>query len=425
MNLDALKNEPRLLLEAKLKPIAGTRFQPTGFPDLGAAQYRLPDGTAMLLVESAQSMANRLEAVCWDGGADDWVAPLRGLPAVKVNDKDGKPLTNSVLEAHRLNSIYIKRADEGRFHLQLKSELIEKADRPIDLRKMSTVLKKYDFNALIHGVFLETIDGRLRLPRALTAFIEAEDVKVATSGGVKNDRIDPDGSIVLPPAVEGVSTKGDEGRQKNVPFPRDEFCGRITAFFNVDLALIRGFGLGVAVEKLLVAVSLFKIRRFLRDGLRLRTACDLEEIPYPDGNGLKVLRPKSGFELPPLADLESKLPALITEAYGQLGGHSRFTVVTFDDTKKEPITLQLTTEPTIPEDLAKMMKWKKATKKKPASLIVAGEIQLSPEELAEKLYPGDAGTDARAAFLEAWKAAASEAQQPDDEPTEDQGEESP
>jgi len=74
MNLESLKTEPRLLLEAKLNPLAGTRFQPTGFPDIGAAQYKAqvqqPDGNLksvdMLLVESAQSMANRLEATCWD-----------------------------------------------------------------------------------------------------------------------------------------------------------------------------------------------------------------------------------------------------------------------------------------------------------------------------------------------------------------------
>ncbi|MCI0748787.1 MAG: hypothetical protein L0Y58_25555 [Verrucomicrobia subdivision 3 bacterium] len=35
MNLNALNNEPRRPLGAKFKPIAGTRFQPTGFPDLG------------------------------------------------------------------------------------------------------------------------------------------------------------------------------------------------------------------------------------------------------------------------------------------------------------------------------------------------------------------------------------------------------
>ena len=308
MNLDALKNQPRLLLKATLQPLQGSRFQPTGFPDLDAATYDGPDGRKMLLVESAQSMANRFEAVCWDTVTDDWVVPLKGLPLVKVKDKDGNPLTNSVLEAHRLNSIYIKRAEGGRLHLQLKSELVPKADRPIDLKKLSAVLLKYDTNALIHGVFMESIDGRLRLPRALTAFIEAEDVTVVASGGVKNDRLDPDGSITLPPALEGVSTKGDDGRQKNVPFPRDEYCGRITAFFNLDLALIRGFGLGDDVTNLLVALALFKIQSFLRDGLRLRTACDLEL------SGEFIVQRPSGFAVPSLADLEEELPALIKAA---------------------------------------------------------------------------------------------------------------
>ena len=57
-----LKSANRLLMEAELVPVQGGRFQPTGFADLGAATYQLPDGTRILLVESAQSMANRLEA---------------------------------------------------------------------------------------------------------------------------------------------------------------------------------------------------------------------------------------------------------------------------------------------------------------------------------------------------------------------------
>src|SRR5437899_2692649 len=185
MNLDALKNQPRLLLKATLRPIQGSRFQPTGFPDLGAATFDGPSGAKMLLVESAQSMANRLEAVCWDSNANDWVAPLMGLPAVLVVDKNKKPLTNSVLEAHRLNSIYIKRAEGGRFHLKLKSEIVPHDDRPLDLKSVTSALLKYDANALLHGVFLETIDGRARIPRALTGFIEASDVHSAASGGVK------------------------------------------------------------------------------------------------------------------------------------------------------------------------------------------------------------------------------------------------
>jgi len=93
-----------------------------------------------------------------------------------------------------------------------------------------------------------------------------------------------------------------------VPFHREEFTGSITAFFNIDLALIRGFGLGAEVEKLLIAIALLKIRRFLRDGLRLRTACDLEI----DGK-LIVQRPE-GFTVPALADLDKELPALIKAA---------------------------------------------------------------------------------------------------------------
>lgn len=297
MNLDALENEPRLLLEAKLKPIAGTRFQPTGFPDLGAAQYRLPDGTAMLLVESAQSMANRLEAVCWDTPANDWVEPLRGLPCVVVTDKAGNPLTNSVLEAHRLNSPYILEGKDKSFLEKLKQELAVGDLAPVQLKLLAKALLKYDVNSLLHGVFLaksEIAGGRMRLPRALTAFIEASRITVAASGGVKNDSLNPSGD----------TAKGFG----NVPFHREEFCGEITAYFSLDLALMRGFALDAAVEPLLVALALFKIQRFLRDGLRLRTACDLEL----DGT-LTVKRP-AGFTLPSLAELEQALPGLIEKA---------------------------------------------------------------------------------------------------------------
>src|SRR5215207_9703493 len=115
MNITALREQPRLLLKAALQPLQGTRFQPTGFPDLGAATYDGPEGKKMLLVESAQSMANRLEAVCWDSVANDWVMPLNGLPVVKVKNKAGQPLTNSVLEAHRLNSPYILEGKDKSF----------------------------------------------------------------------------------------------------------------------------------------------------------------------------------------------------------------------------------------------------------------------------------------------------------------------
>lgn len=325
MNLDALKVVPRLLIEATLKPIAGTRFQPTGFPDLGPAQFKSADGQDMLLVESAQSMANRLEEVCWDTVANDWVPALRGLPLVEVLDSSSKLLTNSVLEAHRLNSLYIKRGSGAEFHLKLKSEIVPDEDRPIDLRLFTKALLKYDINSLVHGLFLETLDGRLRLPRALTAFVEANHVNAAASGGVKCDRIDPDKSLQLPNALKGVSTVGDENRRGNVPFPREEFTGNITAYFVLDLALIRGFGLGDDVVNLLVAISLYKVQRFLDVGLRLRTACDLELV------GELNPRKPSGFVVPSLKEIEEALPGLIRKvADAKAFAEPAKTTVTFD-----------------------------------------------------------------------------------------------
>jgi CRISPR-associated protein Csb1 len=215
---------------------------------------------------------------------------------VKVIDKEKSVLTNSVIEAHRLNSPYI--ANSSWFDA-LKKEIgyDEKVARPIDMRsKVYPALLKYDPNSLLHGIFLEKIAGVIRTPRALSGFVEAENVATASSGGVKNDRVDASGKSEGGGAAEGYG---------NVPFARDEFTAKsIKAYFNLDLAQIRAFRLGPEAEQLLNALALFKIRKFLAEGLRLRTACDLDLV------ALDVIRP-SGFVIPELAELEAILPSLI------------------------------------------------------------------------------------------------------------------
>lgn len=297
MDFTALKDHPRLLIEATLEPLQGTRFQPTGFPDLGAATYLLPGNkTRMLLLESAQSVANRLENSIWDEANQGVVAPLQGIPYVVVK-QDEQVLTNSLLEAHRLNSFYILEGKDRSFFDQLRKELDAPAEKPVDFRKLAQVLARYDLNSLLHGIFLakkEIAGGRFKLARALSGFIEAYNVEVVSSGGVKNDRVNP-------------SAEAKKGGG-NIPYHREEYTAeRITAYFSLDLAQIRGYRLGVELENLLIAIALYKIQRFLDRGLRLRTACDLE------ATAITVKRP-DGVKLPSHTDLVQALPALVAAA---------------------------------------------------------------------------------------------------------------
>ena len=314
MDLERLNDEPRLLVEVGLKPVQGTRFQPTGFPDLGAATYQMNDGTQMLLLESAQSMANRMEAVCLDEATNEWVPTLGGLPYILVKDSAGKVLTNSLLESHRINSPYILEAKDRTFYERLKGELGDMEKGRVDLHQLAATLLKYDVNALLHGVFLAKSDlagGRLRLPRALTGFVEASNVTVAPSGGVKKDEVYPSGD-----AKKGFG---------HVPFHRDEYTGDVKAFFNLDLAQIRGYGLGPEAEELLTALAIYKIRRLLKHGLRFRTACDLVA-------GDVVVTQPDGFVLPTMNDVERELPGLIEKARSRFASPPVTTVV-FDESE--------------------------------------------------------------------------------------------
>ena len=313
-----LLNTNRLLLEVDLEPVQGSRFQPTGFPNLGAATFTTPGGRDMLLVESNQSMANRMEAVCWDTPAGDLVPELHGLPYVLVKGADGGILTNSILESHRLNSPYILEGADRSFLDALKSETGTMDFGAVNLREVARVVFKYDPNTLLHGIFFAKKDlagGRLRLQRLLSGFIEASDVRPVESGGVKMDSVNPSGD----------TSKGFG----HVPFHRTEYtAGRVTAYFNLDLASLRGYRLSQEASDLLVTLAMWKIRRFLSAGLRLRTAADFEP------GALAVKRPQ-GFAMPEEGELSTTLARQITKcAAAGVFANPAVTVVNYQEVKQ-------------------------------------------------------------------------------------------
>jgi len=202
-----------------------------------------------------------------------------------------------------------------------------KDDYQINNKNVMKTLFKYDPCSLIHGVWLGTKEykkefsgGRVRLTRLLSGFIEAADIIVAESGGTKFDKN----------AARMSETGNAETGYGTIPFHRTEFTAKtIISYFNLDLALLRGYGLDENATNLLIALSLFKVRRFLSIGLRLRTACDL------DCTGIKATRPE-GFVIPEEQVLLAECTRLITACKSErLFADPAVTIVTWEPSAKK------------------------------------------------------------------------------------------
>lgn len=306
----------RQLWDVAVEPIAGSRIQPTGFPDIGPATFKRPveengkvDWAECLLVESTQSMANHLEGMAWNPVANDQVGVFGGLPYVRVVSPDGQLITSSRLEAHRLASAFVKDSTlNGKEMRSVIKERLQLADdKPWSLQTVARAVLELDPLCLIHGVFFaesaKIWPGQPKIQRALSAFVEACDVMPAHAGGVKRDHVRHSIS-------EGVAGGTAEG-YGTVPFHRTEYSARkIVASFSLDLAQIRSYGLPEPASELLQSIARWEIRSLLDGGLRLRTACDLQPV------GDEILD-RAGQPLPTLEDLSSEVERLI----GAVGAH--------------------------------------------------------------------------------------------------------
>lgn len=307
--------------DIQLLPAAGSRFQPTGFPDIGPALFERPAPNSIgwetcLLVESAQSMANHLEATSWDLGAQKPVPAFHGLPYVRVVGTDGRFLSSSRTEAHRLAGAFVKDAtlDGVDMKTVIRERLGLQDDTPLAPRAIAAAIFALDPMCLIHGVFFaesaRVWPGQPKISRAVTAFVEAHDVKEAISGGVKRDNVRH--------AIGDGNTGGAAEGYGFVPFHRAEWVAReIVLSVAIDLDQISSYGLPAPAEQLLLTAARYEIRALLDHGFRPRTACDL--VPR-DPQGLQGV-------LPSLAELELEIAGLVPACSELLGDGAPLTVV--------------------------------------------------------------------------------------------------
>jgi CRISPR-associated protein Csb1 len=290
-----LKGESPLVLTATLEPIVGDRFQPAGFPEIGHVIYRAPrkDGSTenVCIVDSAASMANHLETVCQRGAHDlDLVDELSGMPYIRCvtgDLVDGKlpsdkreTIVTSLTEGHRIASSYFLDgtaipSDGAKGDSKFEAELIRKfgivlpgsskAHPPPE--KWWDVFKnifEIDPNSLVHGVLFP--QWQIKIPRTLTAHLEAFGAGRVDRSGVKFDRL-------------GKTTSGQP-----IFAVDDATAESIRATFVLDVSLIRSFGrkkgsntvgLSEKQREFLVALALWKIQRLLASPFRFRSGCHL------------------------------------------------------------------------------------------------------------------------------------------------------
>ncbi|MGC8730913.1 MAG: type I-G CRISPR-associated RAMP protein Csb1/Cas7g [Halothiobacillaceae bacterium] len=324
--------QDRVLITATLELTNGRFLQPTGFPDIGPCIYRDKDGRRWCLVESEQSMANRLEAVCMkDPGV--WVDDLKGLPLIAVRNPQRDLLTTNLCEPHRVASSYIL---EGKLNSNktVKEKLEDKlglknggASWPLGKRHvLNGLILGLDPSALLHGFqFVQWEFVGLRQTRLLHGRLEAElaeDPEVHY-GMVKWDAIEPESTR------EKKANKGQSMAVKSRIVPRD-----IIATFEIDMLGLRSLALDDEQKKFLLGLALWKIGAFLANkpsfdprsrqtlpSLRLRADCYLhcKTVRWSGDTEVGDLRPEA---------LMQPLPAppdfwmLISEELGMDGQNS-------------------------------------------------------------------------------------------------------
>ena len=260
--LEQMYSKDRVIITAKLTLANGAFLQPTGFPDIGSCIYTDGDGKRRCLVESEQSMANRLESVSMKSPGH-WVKELKHLPVIEVRDSNGFLMATNLTEPHRIASSYVM---EGKLNgSDVKTMLADKiglsgdngASWPLDKRDcLEKLVFALDPAALLHGFqFVQWKFVGLRQTRLLSARLEcvlAEDPEVHY-GMVKFDLIEPSSQ------GEGTNKGQSIAAKSRVVAATDG----IKATFDIDLIGLKNLAVDEPQKKFLLALALWKIGALL------------------------------------------------------------------------------------------------------------------------------------------------------------------
>jgi hypothetical protein len=215
----------------------------------------------------------------------------------------------------------------------LGKQLEVNKQRPVRPWVLAQKLFDIDPGCILHGVFLEELDGRLRLPRMISGYIEAANPQTVNYGGVY---------------------RGEVTAKDNIPFSKQEFTSEdIRASFIIHLSTLQGHTLDKAPSEnekgtfnetnpkqaFLILWALYKIDRFLRKCLRLRSVCEFE------ADGITAKLDRIDWPWPTSDDIKADFRAAKAGCFPELAKET-------DAAKKQRITEVTWSEPIPPTAVA-------------------------------------------------------------------------
>jgi CRISPR-associated protein Csb1 len=311
-------------LTIELKPLTDSVF-PAIFKDVGHSLWINPvTGKQDLLIDSPNSLANRLESVLSISNTGKPIDLLEGISYCYLKDVTGKTIVTTLQLPHRIGSGPIALTKQDDFKKRLQADIKENG--------LHAAVLRYDTLSLIFGTWLSRIDGgHGKISKVITARIVGRNVTRVNVGGTKQEAspikaMGISSANVDVSAFEGNNIKGSDIGIGTLPFQKYEFvAAKYELQISINWNLIDAYDLPEHCKAMLRSIVSLCVYELLSQQLYCRTNCSF----IPDGKF-----DCTGLDLPSSKEVLAALPGQIKACKDDMAGATGITTDLKIDPKK-------------------------------------------------------------------------------------------
>ncbi len=259
-------------LTVELRSLTDSIF-PATFKDVGHSVWINPaTGRQDILIDSPNSLANRLESALSISSTGQPIALLKGISYCCIKDVAGQSIATTLQLPHRIGSGPIALTKTDNFKEQLQAD--------IKTSGLHAAVFRYDALSLIFGTWLSRINGgHGKIAKVITARIVGRDVTRINIGGTKQEAA-PIKAMGISSAnvdvstFEGKNSKGSDIGIGTLPFQKYEFvAAKYELQISINWNLIDAYSLPDRCKAMLKTIVSLSVYELLSQQLYCRTNC--------------------------------------------------------------------------------------------------------------------------------------------------------